>query len=106
MRLKVAAVLVAVLGVLTVGALTQQFPLKQDVEKLVKGPVRIDKVKENLYVIRGPFLPCGTRGCRPNGPDDGLIHEPGDVALRVTPEGLILIDDKYPENVPDVLAQV
>jgi glyoxylase-like metal-dependent hydrolase (beta-lactamase superfamily II) len=68
--------------------------------------MRTEKVKEGLYVIRGPFLPCGTRGCRPNGPDDGLIHEPGDVALRVTPEGLILIDDKYPENVADVLAQV
>jgi len=68
--------------------------------------MRTEKVKDGLYVIRGPFLPCGTRGCRPNGPDDGLIHEPGDVALRVTPEGLILIDDKYPENVPDVLAQV
>jgi len=68
--------------------------------------MRTEKVKDGLYVIRGPFLPCGTRGCRPNGPDDGLIHEPGDVALRVTPEGLILIDDKYPENVADVLAQV
>jgi glyoxylase-like metal-dependent hydrolase (beta-lactamase superfamily II) len=68
--------------------------------------MRTEKVKDGLYVIRGPFLPCGTRGCRPNGPDDGLIHEPGDVALRVTSEGLILIDDKYPENVPDVLAQV
>src|SRR5258706_14169657 len=61
---------------------------------------------EEAYVIRGPFVPCGTRGCRPNSPDDGLIHEPGDVALRVTAEGLILIDDKYPENVSDVLAQV
>jgi len=68
--------------------------------------MRTERVKDGLYVIRGPFLPCGTRGCRPNGPDDGLIHEPGDVALRVTPEGLILIDDKYPENVADILAQV
>jgi glyoxylase-like metal-dependent hydrolase (beta-lactamase superfamily II) len=33
-----------------------------------------------------------------------LIHEPGDVAVRVTPEGLILVDDKYPENLTDVLA--
>lgn len=68
--------------------------------------MRIDKVKDGLYVIRGPFVACGTRGCRPNGPDDGLIHEPGDVALRVTSEGAILIDDKFPENVADVLALV
>ena len=98
--------ILAALALVTVAALTQQFPLKQNTEKLARGPMRTEKVKDGLYVIRGPFLPCGTRGCRPNGPDDGLIHEPGDVALRVTPEGLILIDDKYPENVPDVLAQV
>ena len=98
--------ILAALGLVAAAALTQQFPLKQNTEKLTRGPMRTEKVKDGLYVIRGPFLPCGTRGCRPNGPDDGLIHEPGDVALRVTPEGLILIDDKYPENVPDVLAQV
>jgi len=98
--------ILAALGLVAAAALTQQFPLKQNTEKLARGPMRTEKVKDGLYVIRGPFLPCGTRGCRPNGPDDGLIHEPGDVALRVTPEGLILIDDKYPENVPDVLAQV
>ena len=98
--------ILAALALVTAAALTQQFPLKQNTEKLARGPMRTEKVKDGLYVIRGPFLPCGTRGCRPNGPDDGLIHEPGDVALRVTSEGLILIDDKYPENVPDVLAQV
>ncbi|HSR08036.1 MAG TPA: MBL fold metallo-hydrolase [Bryobacteraceae bacterium] len=98
--------ILAALALVTAAALTQQFPLKQNTEKLARGPMRTEKVKDGLYVIRGPFLPCGTRGCRPNGPDDGLIHEPGDIALRVTSEGLILIDDKYPENVPDVLAQV
>ena len=98
--------ILAALALVAAAALTQQFPLKQKTEKLARGPMRTEKVKDGLYVIRGPFLPCGTRGCRPNGPDDGLIHEPGDVALRVTNEGLILIDDKYPENVPDVLAQV
>jgi len=96
----------AALGLIAFMALTQQYPLKQQTEKLARGPVRIEKVKEGLYVIRGPFVPCTTRGCRPGGADDGLIHEPGDVALRVTPEGLILIDDKYPENVDDVLAAV
>jgi cyclase len=98
--------LLAVLALVAAAALTQQFPLKQQTEKLARGPVRIDQVKKDLYVIRGPFVPCSTRGCRPNGNDDGLIHEPGDVALRVTREGLILIDDKYPENVADVLASV
>ncbi len=87
-------------------ALTQQFPLRQKTEKLATGPMRVDKVKDGLFVIRGPFVPCGTRGCRPGGADDKLIHEPGDVALRVTSEGAILIDDKYPENVADVLALV
>ena len=98
--------ILAALGLIAAGAFTQQLPLKQNTEKLARGPMRTEKVKDGLYVIRGPFVPCGTRGCRPNGPDDGLIHEPGDVALRVTPEGLILIDDKYPENVVDVIAQV
>src|SRR6476661_8427853 len=106
MRWSTSLRLLAALGLIAAGALTQQFPLKQITEKLARGPMRIDKVKEGLFVIRGPFLPCGTRGCRPNGPDDGLIHEPGDVALRVTPAGAILIDDKYPENVADVLAAV
>src|SRR5580765_3705273 len=99
MRASFAIACAAVVGFLSAGALTQQFPLKQNVERLAQGPMRVEKVKDGLYVIRGPFLKCGTRGCRPNGPDDGLIHEPGDVALRVTSEGLILIDDKYPENV-------
>ena len=106
MRPSTTVRILAALALVAVVALTQQFPLKQNTEKLARGPMRTEKVKDGLYVIRGPFLPCGTRGCRPNGPDDGLIHEPGDVALRVTPEGLILIDDKYPENVADVLAQV
>ncbi len=97
---------IAALVLIGGAALTQQYRLKQDTEKLVAGPMRVDKVKDGLYVIRGPFVACTTRGCRPNGPDDGLIHEPGDVAVRVTSEGLILIDDKYPENVADVLDRV
>jgi len=68
--------------------------------------MQIEQVKEGLYVIRGPFLPCAPRGCFPNAPDDGLYHESGDVALRVTSEGLILVDDKFPEHMVDVLEQV
>lgn len=87
-------------------AFAQQAPLRHEPEVLAAGPARIDRVKDGLYVVRGPFVPCTTRGCRPNGPDDNLIHEAGDVAVRVTPDGLILVDDKYPEFVDEVLARV
>lgn len=68
--------------------------------------MRTEQIKEGLYVIRGAFMPCTPLGCQPGGPDDGLIHEPGDIAARVTPAGVILIDDKYSENLIDVLTQV
>jgi glyoxylase-like metal-dependent hydrolase (beta-lactamase superfamily II) len=87
------------------GALAQQFPLRQDVEILKESPMRADKVKEGLYVIRGPFLPCMT-GCRPGQTGDGLIHESGDVAVRVTPDGLIVVDDKFASQAADVFAKV
>ncbi len=105
MRTLILSVLAGV-GLLTTVALSQQLPLKHAPEILAAGPARIDKVKDGLYVVRGPFVPCGTRGCRPGGADDKLIHEAGDVAVRVTPAGLILIDDKYPEFVDEVLARV
>ncbi|OFV93918.1 MAG: hypothetical protein A3H95_07550 [Acidobacteria bacterium RIFCSPLOWO2_02_FULL_64_15] len=103
MRKSLALATLATVAALTAAVFSQQFPLRQNVERLTLGPMRVEQVKDGLYVIRGPFLACGTRGCRPNGPDDGLIHEPGDVAARITPAGVILIDDKYPENVADVL---
>jgi glyoxylase-like metal-dependent hydrolase (beta-lactamase superfamily II) len=105
MRIRLLATLSA-LAALTPVLLSGQLPLKQELEVLQRGPARIDKVGEGLFVVRGPFVPCGTRGCRPGGPDDGLIHEAGDVAVRVTPAGLILVDDKYPEFTPEVLARV
>jgi cyclase len=106
MRPTLAATTLLVFALLTARSASQNqtLPLRQDLEILKAGPTRIEQVKEGLYVVRGPFVPCGTRGCRPGGADDGLIHEPGDVAVRVTPEGLILVDDKYPENLTDVLA--
>ena len=106
MRPTLAAATLIVFALLTAHARMQNtgLPLRQDVEVLTTGPTRVERVKDGLYVIRGPFVPCGTRGCRPGGADDGLIHEPGDVAVRVTPEGLLLVDDKYPENLTDVLA--
>jgi glyoxylase-like metal-dependent hydrolase (beta-lactamase superfamily II) len=104
--MRIASLGTVLLVLLTTVVLTQQLPLRQNVERLSAGPMRTQQVKDGLYVIRGPFLPCGTRGCRPNGPDDGLIHEAGDVAVRVTSEGLIVVDDKYPEMVSDVITQV
>ena len=53
------------------------------------------KVKDGLYIIRGPAMPCMT-GCRP-GAGDGLIHESGDVVWR-HPDGLIVVDDKLPAS--------
>jgi hypothetical protein len=51
-------------------------------------PMQIEKVKDGLYVIRGPFNPCAPNGCGGGYGDDGLLHEAGDVAVRVTSEGL------------------
>lgn len=69
-------------------------------------PMQIEKVKDGLYVIRGPFNPCAPNGCGGAYKDDGLLHEAGDVAVRVTPEGLILVDDKFQNNVQDILEHV
>jgi glyoxylase-like metal-dependent hydrolase (beta-lactamase superfamily II) len=98
-------VLVLVISAAGAIGLVAQQRLKQDVEILKQGPMRADKVKDGLYVIRGPFLPCMT-GCRPGQTGDGLIHESGDVAVRVTPEGLIVVDDKFASQAADVFAQV
>jgi glyoxylase-like metal-dependent hydrolase (beta-lactamase superfamily II) len=103
MRRALLLVLVAAAGTAVLAA--QQRLLKQNVEILKEGRIRADKVKEGLYVIRGPFLPCMT-GCRPGQTGDGLIHESGDVAVRVTSEGLIVVDDKFASQAADVFAQV
>jgi cyclase len=83
-----------------------QPPLKHMPEVLESGPMRIEPVRDGLYVIRGPFLPCAPNGCTPGGNEDGLYHESGDVALRVTPEGLILVDDKFPNHVQGIVENV
>jgi len=97
-RGSLAVAFAAVVAMLTLHAATPQ--------KLVPEPMRIEKVKNDLYVVRGPFNPCSPNGCRPSSIDDGLLHEAGDVAVRVTSEGVILVDDKFAPNVPDVLAKV
>ncbi len=103
---KILPVAFAVLiGLSTVVTLSQQMPLKQALEILKEGPMRADKVKDGLYVIRGPFLPCMT-GCRPGETGDGLVHESGDVAVRVTPAGLIVVDDKFAVQAADTVAAI
>src|SRR6185369_14095770 len=102
MRSLLALASVVALGLL---AAAQQFPLKQNVEVLTEAPMRPVKVKDGLYIIRGPAMPCMT-GCRPGDKGDGLIHESGDVAVRVTPDGLIVVDDKFASQAADVFAEV
>jgi glyoxylase-like metal-dependent hydrolase (beta-lactamase superfamily II) len=93
------------LVVATVGAVALGVVLGGQQEKPA-APMRVEKVKENLYVLRGPFNRCAPNGCGGGYADDGLLHEAGDVAVRVTPEGLILVDDKYQENVAEVLEKM
>jgi glyoxylase-like metal-dependent hydrolase (beta-lactamase superfamily II) len=76
-----------------------------DFDTLTARPMWIEKIKDGLYVIRGPIGRC-MNAC-PNGePVDDVYHEPGDVAVRVTSEGVILVDDKFDENVPQILALI
>jgi glyoxylase-like metal-dependent hydrolase (beta-lactamase superfamily II) len=94
-----------VLLVSTVGAVALAGVLSGQ-QKKPAAPMTVEKVKENLYLLRGPFNPCAPNGCDGGYGDDGLLHEAGDVAVRVTPEGLILVDDKYQENVSEILDKV
>jgi glyoxylase-like metal-dependent hydrolase (beta-lactamase superfamily II) len=89
----------------TIGALSVAGMLSAQQEKPA-APMKIEKVKDGLYLIRGPFNRCAPNGCGGGYGDDGLLHEAGDVAVRVTSEGLILVDDKYQQNVPEILEQV
>ena len=70
-----------------------------------EAPMRTEKVKDGLFVIRGPFHKCAPNGCGAYA-DDGFLHEPDDVAVRVTPDGLIVVDDKYNDNAADVMQQI
>src|SRR5262245_59943435 len=70
-----------------------------------EAPIKTEKVKDGLFVIRGPFHKCAPNGCGAYA-DDGFLHEPGDVAVRVTPEGLSVVVDKYNENAAEVMQQI
>ena len=93
------------LVVATIGALAGVSLLSARQAK-PEAPMRIEKVKDNLYLLRGPFHRCAPNGCSERYGDDGMLHEAGDVAVRVTPEGLIVVDDKYQENVAEILEKV
>jgi glyoxylase-like metal-dependent hydrolase (beta-lactamase superfamily II) len=80
---------------------TAQLPYEQ----LSPRPMWIEKVKDGLYLIRGPLGVC-MDACRPGSMRDGHLHEPGDVAVRVTGAGVILVDDKFADNVPDIIRLV
>src|SRR3954468_2840443 len=98
------AFVAAALAAPTLAAEPQQ-PQKPYSE-LTPRPMWAEKVKEGLFVIRGPLGPCLPMPCpavaTPVNPD-GLLHEPGDVVVRVTPEGLILVDTKFAYNIPELL---
>jgi cyclase len=92
---------------ISIGAVSQKAAFAQ--QPPPDKPMAVEKVKDGLYVIRGPFSVCGPQGCRgpmPKALADGLPHEAGDVAVRVTPDGVILVDDKFPWNVPELLERV
>jgi glyoxylase-like metal-dependent hydrolase (beta-lactamase superfamily II) len=89
----------------TIGALSLAAVISAQQEKPA-APMQVEKVKDGLYLIRGPFNRCAPNGCGGAYGDDGLLHEAGDVAVRVTAEGLILVDDKYQNNVAEILEKV
>jgi cyclase len=91
MRIALVLGIVAVLGLVGAGALPRQPALQV---RPPAAPMKIEKVKDNLYFIRGPFGPAN---------NDALLHEPGDVAVRITPDGLIVVDDKFPQHTEDIL---
>jgi glyoxylase-like metal-dependent hydrolase (beta-lactamase superfamily II) len=98
----------AAMGALTQKCALAQHQLAPDKPPADK-PMTVEKVKDGLYVIRGPFSVCATGGCRgpsPKAATDGLMHEAGDVAVRVTPDGVILVDDKFAWQVDELLAKV
>jgi cyclase len=100
MRSARLALVVATVGALVSASFLSAQPAKPE------APMRIEKVKDDLYLLRGPFNRCAPNGCGGAYGDDGMLHEAGDVAVRVTPEGLILVDDKYQGNVAEILEKV
>ena len=57
----------------TIGALSVAGMLSAQQEKPA-APMKIEKVKDGLYLIRGPFNRCAPNGCGGGYGDDGLLH--------------------------------
>jgi cyclase len=78
----------------------------QPTPRLAARPMWIEKIKDGLYIIRGPIEVGCMLGCKPGEKGDGVLHEPGVTAARVTPEGVVLVDAKFAQHVPQILALV
>jgi len=109
-RARAAAGLAAMLATaaLAAGAATPAAAVEpqKPYSELTPRPMWIEKVKDGLYVVRGPLGIC-MGPCVPGGlTPDGVLHEPGDVAVRVTPEGLILVDTKFARDIPELIKTI
>ena len=98
-----------ILGVFISGEILSQPSLRHEQEDIAAGPMQVERVKDGLYLIRGPFSRCMRSDCPPDSArryGDDLNHESGDIAVRVTPQGLILVDSKFYDQVEDILELV
>lgn len=78
-------VVVVFVATLAVRFAVRVYTQDQTQDQKLPGPLRIAPVKEDLYMISG---------------------EGGNVAVYVTDEGVILVDDMFDRNHPDIMAQV
>lgn len=109
MSRKISSLIFLILGTIISGEILSQPLLKHEQEDIAAGPMQIERVKDGLYLIRGPFSRCMRRDCPPDSArsyGDDLNHESGDIAVRVTPQGLILVDSKFYDQVEDILELV
>jgi len=109
MSRKIIYFLIFTFGIVNSGYVFPQPPLQHIQEDIAAGPMQIQRVKEGLYVIRGPFSRCMRDECPPESGrryGDDLNHESGDIAVRVTSQGLILVDSKFYDQVDNILELV
>ncbi|WP_373356830.1 MBL fold metallo-hydrolase [Pseudoroseicyclus sp. CXY001] len=77
---------------------------QEDFDTLTPRGMWIEYVTEGFYIVRGPLYVCTPGGfCSDTWGDDGIIHEPGVVAVRVTPEGVIIADSKFDFHVEELV---
>lgn len=95
-----------ILGMFISSDIFSQTTLRHEQEDIAAGPMQIERVKDGLYLIRGPFSLCMRDDCPSDSGRryaDNLNHESGDIAVRVTPQGLILVDSKFYDQVDNIL---